>query len=143
MQGKQVKGRPIDQRYTNIGLVDFNPAQAPDPELTTQPDPQPATPPPTAARRGAFVLLPVSWMDRLHGAGGPTWDIATHLLLRSFKEHRQTIRLANVALASIGVTKKQKWRALAELEQRGLIHIDHRLRRSPDVTLLYPKEAGK
>ena len=31
MQGKQVKGRPIDQRYTNIGLVDFNPAQAPDP----------------------------------------------------------------------------------------------------------------
>ncbi len=138
MQRKYVGDRLIDERYTDLERVDFDPAPAPGPQPASQ-----SEPPRSAARHEAFVRLPVAWIDRLHGARGATWDVATHLLLRSFKEHRQTIRLANVALASIGITPKQKWRALAELEERGLVDIDRHPRRSPDVTLLYPREARK
>ena len=108
MQRKYAKDRLIDERYTDLERVDFDPARMPDTEPT--PSPRPATQPHSAARRETFVRLPVAWIDRLHGARGATWDVATHLLLRSFKEHRQTIRLANTALASIGVAPKQKWR---------------------------------
>ena len=143
MQRKQVKDRPIDQRYTDMELVDFNPARMPD----TEPPPlEQATQVVAKGRptRQGFTMLPDPWRVRLRAARrAATWNVAAELLSRSFKEHQQTIRLSNVGLASIGVASRQKWRALAELEKLGLVSIDRRTRKSPYVTLLYPKEGDK
>jgi hypothetical protein len=93
-------------------------------------------------QRQPFIMTPVEWADRLDGARyTATWRVAMHLLRRSFKDRRQTIRLANGTLAPKGVSPKQKWRALGELERLGLIRVKHRERKSPDVTLLYPTAA--
>ena len=98
---------------------------------------------PTRPRKGHFVKVPLEWVARLSAARlAATWKVALHLLHESFKNRRQTIRLANGAVALDGISKCQKWRALAELEGLGLVSIEHRPRRSPDVTLLYPPEGG-
>jgi hypothetical protein len=91
-------------------------------------------------RRGEqFVKVPLVWMDRLDGArNSATLKVALHLLFLRFKDHRQTIRLANGALAMKGITPGQKWRALTELHALGLIKVENRPRKSPEITLLYP-----
>jgi hypothetical protein len=62
--------------------------------------------------------------------------VALYLLHRAFKEHRQTVKLANSSLASQGIYRQQKWRALIELETLGLISVERRPRKSPIITLL-------
>jgi hypothetical protein len=91
------------------------------------------------SKRGPkFIRVPIVWADRLAASRHLSTSAVAHRLLdRSFREHRRTIRLANVGLESIGVTPRQKWRALAELENLGLIRVDRHLRKSPDITLLY------
>ena len=44
-------------------------------------------------------------------------------------------KLANGMLEIDGISRWSKWRALPELERRGLVVIDRRRRRSPIVTL--------
>ena len=88
-----------------------------------------------------FVRVPLEWGHRLAGARyTATWTLALHLLRRAFKERRQTIKVANALLASKGVSRRQKWRALRELEAMGLVEVGHHARKSPDITLLYPEE---
>jgi hypothetical protein len=93
--------------------------------------------------REQFVRVPVEWMHRLNSARLiATWKVALHLLDQSFKEHRHTVRLANGVMVMKGVTRWQKWRALKELETFGLINIENRPRKTPEITLLYPEEGG-
>jgi hypothetical protein len=90
-------------------------------------------------RRDQFVMVPLVWADRLNAARfAATLKVANHLLFQSFKDRRQTMRLANGVMALKGVTRSQKCRALQELEALGLIKVEHRPRKSPEVTLLYP-----
>jgi hypothetical protein len=90
-------------------------------------------------RKGHFVKVPLEWMERLSAARlAATWKVALHLLHESFKNRRQVIRLANGTLALDGISKWQKWRALAELEKLGLVSVERRPNKSPHVTLLYP-----
>jgi hypothetical protein len=92
-------------------------------------------------RQDLFVMVPLEWMHRLAGAHtAATCTVALHLLFRAFQERQQTIKLANRLLASLGVSRWQKWRALAELEAMGLISVEHRERKSPIITLLYPAQ---
>ena len=129
MERKHVRGHPIDDRYTNIELVDFNPAPAADPQPATQR---------SAAASPKFLAVPTVWVQRLYGArGAATFKVVMHLLSKEYETHRQTVRLANVALMSIGITPYQKWRALAELERLGLVRVERRPRKSPMVTLLH------
>lgn len=95
---------------------------------------------PRARPAGGFVMVPMEWEHRLCKARcKATYTVALHLLFRVFKERRHpVIRLANGALVAKGVSAKQKWRALAELEEMGLIEVKHRPRKSPIVTVLYP-----
>jgi hypothetical protein len=96
---------------------------------------------PQRPRKGHFIKLPLEWVYRLDTARCvATSKVAHHLLHRSFKDRRQTIRLASGVLALKGVSRDQKWRALAELEVLGLISVERRPRKSPIVTLLYPAE---
>jgi hypothetical protein len=64
------------------------------------------------------------------------------LLFRSFQERRDTIKLANGLLALLGINRCQKRRALVELEAMGLVVVEHRERKSPNVTLLYPEQGA-
>jgi hypothetical protein len=96
------------------------------------------------SRRDQFVKVPLAWVDRLDGAHcAATSKIALHLLWKSFKDRRQTIKLANGALALKGVTRGQKSRAIQELKTLGLIKVEHQLRKSPLVTLLYPDRGNR
>lgn len=90
-----------------------------------------------------FVMIPIEWSDRLDAARCiATEKVARHLLIQSFRDHTKTVRLANDMLESKGITPKQKWRALKELEALGLISIEHRPRKSPKITLLNPCRRG-
>ena len=84
-------------------------------------------------RRQQFVQVPLSWIDALRPAHyTSTYRVALYLLYRNWKDHgRNPIPVSNVALASVGVSRREKWRALAELERFGLVEIARRPRKVP------------
>jgi hypothetical protein len=89
-------------------------------------------------QREQFIRVPMTWASRLSAARyAATLKVAHHLLHQTFRTHAPTVRLTNAGLA--GVTRWQKGRAIEELETLGLIKVEHRSRRSPEVTLLYPE----
>ena len=95
-------------------------------------------------RKRLFVRVPLGWVHRLAGARHvSTYRVALHLHHREFRAINKgaAIGLPNGALEADGVTPRQKWRALAELEKLGLVKINRRARRSPEITLLYPEDA--
>lgn len=83
-----------------------------------------------------FVMVPWSWIERLNGATGQTYRVALILLYMSWKGRGATVKLANGMLGIDGVSPRSKWRALNALEQRGLIAVERRPRRSPIIRLL-------
>ena len=91
-------------------------------------------------RRESYVQFPATWAERLHGASGLTWELAWHLLHLNWKKRGKSygkpLKLANGMLGYDGIGRISKWRALRELERRGLISIESRPRRSPIVRLL-------
>ena len=92
-------------------------------------------------RADRFIMVPLEWAQRLRKARTvATQTTALHLLYRAFKDRRHTVKLANGLLALQGVTRGQKCRSLKELEALGLIEVEHRERKSPHITLLYPRE---
>ena len=86
-------------------------------------------------RREHFVIVPWTWVERLNGAQGKTYSVAHHLLYLSWKGKGTPIKLPNGMLQIDGISRASKWRALAELEQRGLINIERRRGRSPIIHL--------
>jgi hypothetical protein len=114
---------------------------------TFDPAPAPASVTAEAARRAGpirrkrrteFVRVPLEWAHRLNRARRvATSKVALHLLRENFETHKDTITLANNTLTIKGVSRKEKRRALEELEGIGLARIERRPRRSPRVTLLF------
>jgi hypothetical protein len=87
-------------------------------------------------RRQHFVMVPWSWIERLNGATGQTYRVALILLYMSWKNRGAPTKLPNGMLRIDGISRQSKWRALGDLEQRGLITVERRPRRSPTVRLL-------
>ncbi len=91
----------------------------------------------TQKRRQGFVKVPGLWVERLVEARYvATYRVALHVLHRHWKSSGKPFTLSNGAIAMEGVTRFRKWRALAELEQLGLISIERRPSRSPRITIL-------
>jgi hypothetical protein len=89
-------------------------------------------------RRQQFVKVPWTWVERLKTTSyASTYRVALHLLHRNWRTGEKVIALSNVALASEGVSRKEKWRALAELERVELVRVERRPRKSPLVALRY------
>jgi hypothetical protein len=86
-----------------------------------------------------FVRFPMSWYERLKKppATGVTLLIALHLLHLDWRSHGKPFTLANGMLEYDGISRQSKWRALGELEKRGLITIQRRPSKSPIVQVLY------
>jgi hypothetical protein len=87
-------------------------------------------------RRRHFIMLPMTWWEKLQGASGQTWRVACYLLYRNWENEGEPIKLANEMLGRSGISHDAKSKALRELERRGLVTIDRRGKRSPIVTVL-------
>ena len=96
-----------------------------------------ATVPRKIRRRGEhFVRVPWAWVERLNGARGSTYRLALILLYLHWKGNGEPIKLANGMLRIDGISRYSKWRALNELERRGMIVVERRRRRSPLIQVL-------
>jgi hypothetical protein len=112
--------------------------QYPDPRKPPVPgETRAVVPKKTARRLERFVMVPGVWKDRLLKAKHiSTYRLALHVLVRHFETRGAPFILSNVAAELDGVTRRQKWRAIAELEALELIEVERRLRRSPRIRLL-------
>ena len=87
-------------------------------------------------RREHFVKVPWPWVERLNGAAGQTYKVALCLLYLHWKGRGEPVKLANGMLQIDGVSRQAKWKALNDLEHRGLIAVERRQRRSPLIRVL-------
>ena len=88
-----------------------------------------------------FVKVPMAWVRQLQKASGTsTYRLALYLLFCHWKNGGRANTVSNVAVAEYGISRRQKWRALTELEHLGLIHLERRGGQSPMVTVLFPGE---
>jgi hypothetical protein len=90
-------------------------------------------------RREQFIKVPMQWKENLGAkprARGTTYDVALHLLHLHWKNHGKPFKLPNGLLRYDGISRFAKWRALMDLERRGLIRIERRPRRTPITELL-------
>jgi hypothetical protein len=94
-------------------------------------------------RREKFAMFPMVWYEALNGAPGTTYRLAIYLLHLHWKGGGGPIKLANGMLKNDGVSRQTKWRALGDLEHRGLITVEHRPRRSPLVRLNSVSSVGQ
>jgi hypothetical protein len=95
-------------------------------------------------RRGNFTMVPGIWKEQLTKARHiATYRIVLHILMRDWESGGEPFTLSNGALALENVSRRQKWRALEELEQLGLIVIERRKRKSPLITALHTATTRK
>jgi hypothetical protein len=88
---------------------------------------------------GNFIMMPEGWFEQLtDNAPRSTIVLALHLLRLNWKARGRPFKLANGALTEKGVARRSKWRALRDLERRGLIQVQNGPRRSPTITVLVP-----
>jgi hypothetical protein len=90
-------------------------------------------------RREQFVMMPMWWYEKLlskPAIAGRTILVALYLLHLDWKNHGKPFNLPNGMLKYDGVSPRSKWRALTDLERRGLIIVDRRRRKSPMVRVL-------
>ena len=81
---------------------------------------------------GFFVILrPRSWALQFEAAS--TWNVALCIIFLHWKNEGRPFPLTNVALQEFGVSKRQKGRALRELERRELIKVEFRHNRNPII----------
>jgi DNA-binding MarR family transcriptional regulator len=83
-----------------------------------------------------FVHVPWEWTVRLRAAKRvSTYGLALLLLYEHWRNGGQPIVLSNVLAADVGLPRRSKSRALAELEQLELVRMERHPRKSPRVTL--------
>jgi hypothetical protein len=88
-------------------------------------------------RRQQFIMVPYSWMEALREARHTsTFRVALYLLYRHWKDRGEPVSFSNTLLDEWGVTRREKWRALTELEYFKLVKVVRRPRRAPLVTVL-------
>jgi hypothetical protein len=87
-------------------------------------------------RRQHFVKVPWTWIQNLVKARCiATYRVALHVLYQHWRGEGEPFILANGSLRMEGVSRRQKWPALRELEQFGLITVEWRQRKSPRITV--------
>jgi hypothetical protein len=97
-----------------------------------------------ARRERQFIKVPLVWFDRLEATNSAaTLKVALRLLQLHFRDRGRPARLGNLALGLAGVSRKQKCRALVELEGLGLVHVERSPRRSPIVTVILKPNRGR
>jgi hypothetical protein len=83
-----------------------------------------------------FVQVPMRWYEKLANPVPTcrcTCLVALYVLYLNWKNGGKPFKLANGMLAYDGISPDSKWRALKELERRGLIAVEWRKRKSPII----------
>ena len=94
-------------------------------------------------RKRDFVMVARAQSDLLDQAVNfATERVFRHLLFLKFKSGGKPVRLANAALAHVGIHRLKKWRALRELEALGLIQVTRRPGKSPEIIVLELSDGG-
>jgi hypothetical protein len=89
-----------------------------------------------AKRRQNFIRFPYRWFEVLQKErSGRVYRVALFLLYRNWRNQGRPIPLSNLLLADVGVARREKWRALANLERLGLVKVERRKRKAPLVTV--------
>jgi hypothetical protein len=90
-----------------------------------------------------YARLPMTWVERLRGASGQTWAMATLVAFLDFwvnvrlgKKSGRSFKLANGMLKEYGVASRTKCRTLHDLERRGCVTVEWWPKKSPIVRLL-------
>jgi hypothetical protein len=87
-------------------------------------------------RREHFIKVPMWWYEKLANplpATRCTAPLALHLLYLNWKSRGEPFKLVNGTLSYDGISREMKTRALKDLEQRGLVSVEWRERKSPVV----------
>ena len=87
-------------------------------------------------KRETFIRTPFSWWEKLSEHQGQTLAVALYIIHLDWKAQGRPVKLTNGALNSYGISRRAKWRALAELERLDLISIERRPRKSPIIRIL-------
>ena len=89
-----------------------------------------------------FLRGPVPWDWVISAASLPGKALIVGLCLWRLRgaKKQDTVMLANSELGPVGIGRSSKSRALAALEEAGLIRVEHHPGRFPLVTLLLPSQ---
>jgi hypothetical protein len=90
----------------------------------------------TRKRREQFVKMPMWWYEKLANPVPRcrcTCLVACYLLHLHWKNDGKPFKLANGMLAYDGISPDSKLRAVKDLERRGLITVEWRLKKSPII----------
>jgi hypothetical protein len=88
--------------------------------------------------KAKFVMFPYGLALEAAGRlGEPAFAVLIELAHRRFRRHQNPVLLANEALATAGISRWAKNRALKRLEALGLVKVTWRQRRSPLVEILF------
>jgi hypothetical protein len=86
--------------------------------------------------RRQYVQVPWEWIERLRNVrAGNTYRLALVLVYESWRLGGRPITLSNISVLAEGLSRRSKWRSLAELEHLGLVKVERRSRRAPRVLL--------
>ena len=130
---RRVIGRDLGSCPTWGRLVDdqdpFDPAS-----LRVRPAQQTRTKPKRWRRH--YVQVPWPWVERLKAAKRiSTYRLALSLVYASWRNGGRPIVLSNVMAEEEGLSRRSKWRALAELEYLGLVEVRRRPRQAPGLVM--------
>jgi hypothetical protein len=90
--------------------------------------------------RRHFVRVPWPWVERLQKAKRvSTYRLALVLIYEQWRTGGRPVALSNVLAHAEGLSRRSKWRAIAELENLGLIQVKRHRRRAPRVVLQHLK----
>jgi hypothetical protein len=90
--------------------------------------------------RRRFVRMPWSWVERLQKVKRvSTYRLALVLVYEDWRSGGKPITLSNVFTHAEGLSRRSKWRAIADLESLGLIQVKRHQRRAPRVVLQHLK----
>jgi hypothetical protein len=102
-------------------------------------------PPAREARDKAddFARVPLKWAAEVAKAtNSPGYMVFVLLAYLTWKNKGRAFVLSNDRLSRYGVSREVKYRALARLENAGVIRVQRRGRRAPLVTLLIDPMGG-
>lgn len=86
--------------------------------------------------RRHYVQVPWPWVERLKAAKRiSTYRLALSLVYASWRNGGRPIVLSNVMAEEEGLSRRSKWRALAELEYLGLVEVRRRPRQAPRLVM--------
>ena len=83
--------------------------------------------------------IPLNWLSAAAALPGRSLHVGVALWLEAGLRNSAVVPLSNISGRHFGLDRNAKYRALAWLENAGLITVERKLGRAPIVTILHPE----